>query len=155
VIYEPIRLYWRRSLPGRLDEPAASPTSARIVRRGADVTVATFGAITNDVLAAAEALSPSVEIEVVDLRWLAPLDMTTVLESVTRTGRLLVVHEATKDVGIGAEVAAAVSESGFDALKCAIRRLAPERRDYPPADFERDYQISVDQITEEVLGMVK
>lgn len=155
VIYEPIRLYWRRNLPGRLGEPAASPTLARIVRRGADVTVATFGAITNDVLAAAEALSPSVEVEVVDLRWLAPIDMTTVLESVTRTGRLLVVHEATKDVGIGAEVAAAVSESGFDSLKCAIRRLAPARRDYPPADFERDYQISVDQIMEEVLGMIK
>ncbi|WP_454337117.1 alpha-ketoacid dehydrogenase subunit beta [Streptomyces glaucescens] len=155
VMHEPIRLYWRRTAPVRSDEPAKSPTAARIVRPGTDVTVVTFGAVTNEVLEAAHALGDTVDVEVVDLRWVAPIDMDTVLESVARTGRLLIVHEATKFAGIGAEVAAAVAEHGFDSLRCAVRRLAPDRREYPPADFENDYLIGVREITDEVLVMMK
>lgn len=154
VIYEPIRLYWKRDLaPGA--EPARAPTAARIVRRGSDLTVVTFGAVAQVVLAAAHALSPRVDVEVVDLRWVAPLDMHTVLESVTRTGRLLIVHESPKFAGIGAEVAASVAENRFGALKCPTRRLAPGRREYPPADLEHDYLISAEQITNEMLVMTK
>lgn len=76
VMYEPIRLYWRRDTPARDPEPARSPTAARIVRRGTDLTVATFGAITLDVLEAAHALAPEVDVEVVDLRWVAPSTWT-------------------------------------------------------------------------------
>ncbi|WP_329550937.1 alpha-ketoacid dehydrogenase subunit beta [Streptomyces sp. NBC_00696] len=155
VMYEPIRLYWRRDTPARDPEPARSPTAARIVRRGTDLTVATFGAITLDVLEAAHALAPEVDVEVVDLRWVAPLDMDTVLRSVARTGRLLVVHEGSKDVGIGAEIAASVAERGFDALRGPVHRLAPERRAQPPADFESDYMIGVQEIKDEVLVMTK
>jgi pyruvate dehydrogenase E1 component beta subunit len=155
VMYEPIRLYWRRTAPARSDAPATSPAAARIVRPGTDVTVATFGAVTDEVLEAAHALSPMVDVEVVDLRWVAPVDMDTVLQSVARTGRLLIVHEATKYAGIGAEVAAAVAENGFDSLRCPIHRLAPDRREYPPADFENDYLIGVREITDEVLVMMK
>jgi pyruvate dehydrogenase E1 component beta subunit len=155
VMHEPIRLYWRRTAPVRSGEPAKSPTAARIVRPGTDVTVVTFGAVTNEVLEAAHALSDTVDVEVVDLRWVAPIDMDTVLESVARTGRLLIVHEATKFAGIGAEVAAAVAEHGFDSLRCPVRRLAPDRREYPPADYENDYLIGVREITDEVLVMMK
>lgn len=155
VMHEPIRLYWRRTAPVRSDVPAKSPTAARIVRPGTDVTVVTFGAVTNEVLQAAHALGDTVDVEVVDLRWVAPIDMDTVLESVARTGRLLIVHEATKFAGIGAEVAAAVAEHGFDSLRCPVRRLAPDRRAYPPADFENDYLIGVREITDEVLVMMK
>ncbi|CAL9336051.1 Pyruvate dehydrogenase E1 component subunit beta [Streptomyces sp. enrichment culture] len=155
VMHEPIRLYWRRTAPVRSDVPAKSPTAARIVRPGTDVTVVTFGAVTNEVLEAAHALGDTVDVEVVDLRWVAPIDMDTVLESVARTGRLLIVHEATKFAGIGAEVAAAVAEHGFDSLRCPVRRLAPDRREYPPADFENDYLIGVREITDEVLVMMK
>ncbi|MEW1642288.1 transketolase C-terminal domain-containing protein [Streptomyces sp. NPDC091219] len=155
VMYEPIRLYWRRDTPARDAEPARSPTAARIVRRGTDLTVVTFGAITLDVLEAAHALAPEVDVEVVDLRWVAPLDMDTVLRSVARTGRLLVVHEGSRDVGIGAEIAASVAERGFDALRGPVHRLAPERRAQPPADFESDYMIGVQQIKDEVLVMTK
>ncbi|SEF52493.1 pyruvate dehydrogenase E1 component beta subunit [Actinacidiphila yanglinensis] len=155
VMYEPIRLYWRRSAPARDPEPARSPSAARIVRRGTDLTVATFGAITHEVLEAAHALAPDVDVEVVDLRWVAPIDMNTVLESVARTGRLLVVHEASKDLGIGAEIAASVAEHGFDALRGPVRRLAPDRRTYPPANFEKDYLIGVQEIKDEVLVMTK
>ncbi|MFE5326301.1 alpha-ketoacid dehydrogenase subunit beta [Embleya sp. NPDC056575] len=155
VVYEPIRLYWRRDTPVRDPEPARSPTAARIVRRGTELTIATFGAITHEVLEAAHDLAPDVDVEVVDLRWVAPLDMDTVLESVTRTGRLLIVHEGSKDVGIGAEIAAEVAERGFDTLRAPIRRLAPERRIYPPANFESEYLIGVQEIKDEVLVMTK
>jgi len=155
VMYEPIRLYWRRDTPARAPEPARSPTAARVVRRGTDLTVATYGAISHEVLQAAHALSAEVDVEVVDLRWVAPLDLDTVLESVARTGRLLIVHEGSKDVGIGAEVAAAVAEHGFDSLRAPIRRLAPARRGYPPADFEAEYLIGVQDIKDEVLVMTR
>ncbi|MFI1018286.1 alpha-ketoacid dehydrogenase subunit beta [Streptomyces sp. NPDC020965] len=155
VMYEPIRLYWRRNTPARDPEPAKSPTAARVVRRGTDLTIATFGAVTHEVLEAAHALSPDTDVEVVDLRWVAPLDMHTVMESVARTGRLLIVHEGSKDVGIGAEIAASVAEHGFDALHGPIRRLAPDRRAYPPADFEKDYLIGVQEIKDEVLVMTE
>ncbi|GGS43536.1 alpha-ketoacid dehydrogenase subunit beta [Streptomyces violaceus] len=155
VLYEPIRLYWRKNTPVRDPEPARSPTAARIVRRGADLTVATYGAITHEVLEAAHALSPGIDVEVVDLRWVAPLDMDTVLESVARTGRLLIVHEGSKDVGIGAEIAATVAERGFGTLRRPVRRLAPDRRSYPPADLEADYLIGVPEIKKEVLVMTE
>ncbi|WP_405573463.1 pyruvate dehydrogenase [Streptomyces phaeochromogenes] len=155
VMYEPIRLYWQRNTPARDPEPARSPTAARVVRRGTDLTIATYGAITHEVLEAAHALDPEVDVEVVDLRWVAPLDMDTVLRSVARTGRLLIVHEGSKDVGIGAEIAAAVAERGFDALRGPVRRLAPDRRAYPPADFEKGYLIGVQEIKDEVLVMTK
>ncbi|MCZ4511395.1 pyruvate dehydrogenase [Streptomyces sp. ActVer] len=155
VMYEPIRLYWQRNTPARDPEPARSPTAARVVRRGTDLTIATYGAITHEVLEAAHALDPDVDVEVVDLRWVAPLDMDTVLRSVARTGRLLIVHEGSKDVGIGAEIAAAVAERGFDALRGPVRRLAPDRRAYPPADFEKGYLIGVQEIKDEVLVMTK
>ncbi|WP_406463178.1 pyruvate dehydrogenase [Streptomyces sp. NBC_01622] len=155
VMYEPIRLYWRRDTPSRDPEPARTPTAARVVRRGADLTIATYGAITHEVLEAAHSLGPDVDVEVVDLRWVAPLDMDTVLRSVARTGRLLIVHEGAKDVGIGAEIAASVAERGFDALRGPVHRLAPERRAQPPANFEKDYMIGVQEIKDEVLVMTK
>ena len=155
VVYEPIRLYWRRDTPARDPEPTRLPTAARVVRRGTDLTIATFGAVTHEVVEAAHALSPDLDVEVVDLRWVAPLDMGTVLESVARTGRLLIVHEGSKDVGIGAEIAASVVEHGFDVLRGPVCRLAPDRRAYPPADFERGYQIGVQEIKNKVLVMTK
>ncbi|MFJ9120258.1 alpha-ketoacid dehydrogenase subunit beta [Streptomyces sp. NPDC102394] len=155
LVYEPIRLYWRRDALARDPEPARSPTAARVVRRGADLTVVTYGAITHEVLEAAHALACDVDVEVVDLRWVAPIDMATVLDSVRRTGRLLVVHEGSRDVGIGAEIAASVAEHAFDALRGPVRRLAPARRAYPPADFEKDYMVGVQEIKDEVLVMTK
>ncbi|GAA1985331.1 alpha-ketoacid dehydrogenase subunit beta [Catenulispora subtropica] len=155
VVYEPIRLYWRRTSPPRDPEPAASPTSARILRRGRDLTVATYGAITHEVLEAAHDLAPDVDAEVVDLRWAAPLDVDTVLRSVGRTGRLLVVHEGTKDYGVGAELAASIADRGFDLLRGPVRRLAPARRGFPPADFAKDHLIGVQDIKDGMLEMTK
>lgn len=154
VFYEPIRLYWRRNLPARATAAPADPMMARIARAGTDLTIVTFGAVTNEVLTAAEQVAGAVDVEVVDLRWVAPLDTAAVLDSIGRTGRLLIVHEAVKFGGVGAEVAATIAEIGFDRLRQPIRRLAPDRVHYPPADLEHEYLIRVDRIVEEIKDMV-
>jgi pyruvate/2-oxoglutarate/acetoin dehydrogenase E1 component len=112
------RLYGMR---GSLDEAPLPLGRARVARGGDEVTVATWGQTVRDCLAAA-ADSP-VSLEVIDLRSLVPLDMETVLESVRRTGRLLVVHEAVQDFGAGAEIAARVADELFDELLTPVRRL--------------------------------
>jgi pyruvate/2-oxoglutarate/acetoin dehydrogenase E1 component len=118
VFVENRRLYAMR---GQLDVDPLPLGQARVAVAGDDVTVVTWGQSLRECLGAAE--SASVSIEVVDLRSLVPLDMATVLESVERTGRLLVVHEAVQDFGAGAEIAARVGEELFDLLRTPVRRL--------------------------------
>ena len=135
----------RRQQPRELSEPA-TPLSARIVRRGSDITVVGFGAILEEVLAAADRVSSTTDVEVVDLRWVAPMDTDTVLESVVRTGRLLVVQEAVGFSGVGAELVATVAEHGSHHLKTPMRRLGAPRRLYPPADYEKHHLIGIPEI---------
>ena len=111
------RLYGMR---GSLGEDPLPLGRARDARAGDEVTVVTWGQTLRDCLAAAES-GPS--LEVIDLRSLVPLDMDTVLDSVQRTGRLLVVHEAVQDFGAGAEIAARVADELFDELLTPVRRL--------------------------------
>ena len=113
------------------------------MRHGADITVVAFGAVLEEVLAAADRLASDIAVEVVDLRWIAPMDTDTVLGSVARTGRLLVVHEAIGFGGVGAEVVATVAEHGSEHLRSPMRRLAAPRRLYPPADYEKHYLIGI------------
>ena len=153
IFFEPKRLYWKRKRqPRELSEPA-SALSARVVRRGSDITVVGFGALLEEVLAAADLIASTVDVEVVDLRWIAPMDTDTVLGSVARTGRLLVVHEAIGFGGVGAEVVATVAEHGSHHLRSPMRRLAAPRRIYPPADYENDYLIGVSDIVSAIEEM--
>ncbi len=151
IFYEPKRLYWKRNQQPR--DPAApeSPLSARIVRRGSDITVVGWGAALEEVLEAAEQVAPTIDVEVVDLRWIAPMDTDTVLQSVARTGRLLVVHEAVGFAGVGAELVATVAEHGSEHLRGPMRRLAAPRRLYPPADHEKHYLVGIS----DVIGAIK
>jgi acetoin:2,6-dichlorophenolindophenol oxidoreductase subunit beta len=97
---------------------------ADIKRKGRDVTVVANSLMVHYSLAAAEKLAAEgVEVEVVDLRTLAPLDEATILESVGRTGRLVVVDECPLRCGIASEVSASVAERGFDLLQAPIRRV--------------------------------
>jgi pyruvate dehydrogenase E1 component beta subunit len=151
IFFEPKRLYWkRRQQPRELVEPD-SPLGARVVRRGSDITVVGWGAALEDVLEAADLVSPTIGVEVVDLRWIAPMDTETVLESVANTGRLLVVHEAVGFAGVGAEVVAMVAEHGHRHLRSPMRRLAAPRQLYPPADYEKHYLVDVS----DVVGAIK
>jgi pyruvate/2-oxoglutarate/acetoin dehydrogenase E1 component len=118
VFVENRRLYGMR---GSLDEDPLPLGRARIARAGEDVSVVTWGQSLRECLAAADATSAS--LEVIDLRSLVPLDMETVVTSVRRTGRLLIVHEAVQDFGAGAEIAARVADELFDQLLTPVRRL--------------------------------
>jgi pyruvate/2-oxoglutarate/acetoin dehydrogenase E1 component len=120
----PVVFVENRRLYGSKGDPDADPLplgKARVAVEGEQVTVVTWGQMVRTCLAAAE-LGPA-SLEVVDLRSLAPLDIETVEESVRRTGRLLLVHEAVQDFGAGAEIAARVADDLFDELRTPVRRL--------------------------------
>lgn len=109
---------------------------ARVARGGDDVTVVTWGQMLRRCLAAADEGPAS--LEVIDLRSLVPLDMETVIESVRRSGRLLIVHEAVQDFGPGAEIAARVGDELFDELRTPVRRLGAPSVPMPfSPDLER------------------
>ena len=146
VFFEPKRLYWKR----RRQPPRTGPRGLRAGcphdpqrirhhrRRVQEVL--------EDMLAAAHALAGTIDVEVLDLRWIAPMDFDSVLASVARTGRLLVVHEAVELCGRGAELVATVAEHGSHILTTPMRRLAPDTRCPPSADAENDYLIGQSDI---------
>jgi pyruvate/2-oxoglutarate/acetoin dehydrogenase E1 component len=119
VFIENRRLY---AMHGQPNEQPLPLGAARIARHGDDVSVVTWGQTLRECLLAAETSAAS--LDVIDLRSLVPLDMETILRSVERTGRLLVAHEAVRDFGAGAEIAARVAEELFDQLLAPVRRLA-------------------------------
>jgi pyruvate dehydrogenase E1 component beta subunit len=100
--------------------------------------------------AATAAAEEGTSIEVVDLRSLSPLDMPTLRSSVERTGRLVVVHEAPVFLGMGAEVAARITESCFYALEAPVLRVGGFDTPYPPSRVEEDYLPDLDRILDAV-----
>jgi 2-oxoisovalerate dehydrogenase E1 component len=119
-----------------------------VVRPGSDVTVVSVSRMVHEAVAAAEALAAEgVSVEVVDLRTVAPLDMAPVLDSVHRTGRLLIAHEAVVPFGIGAEIAAVVAKEAFWDLDAPIERVgaAPTPPPYAP-ELERAWLPDRDSI---------
>ena len=97
---------------------------ANVLRAGSDVTVVSYSRIMNDCVAVADKLAKEgIKVELIDLRTVSPLDMDTVLTSVARTRRAVVVHEAVKAFGVGAEVAARIGEALFGQLRAPVRRL--------------------------------
>jgi 2-oxoisovalerate dehydrogenase E1 component len=99
---------------------------ASVVRSGRDVTLVSYSRMLNDALGAAETVAAEgIEVEVVDLRTIAPWDRQTVLESLSRTRRLVVAHEGVQDFGVGAEIAAAAANEGFWHLDAPVVRVAP------------------------------
>lgn len=103
---------------------AAPIGKARIARAGRDASVITYGAMVHRALEAAETLAAQgIELEVVDLRSLQPWDKQTVLESVARTHRVVIAHEAVMSFGIGAEIAATIAHEGFDELDAPVLRV--------------------------------
>ena len=121
VVYvENRRLYGMRGAPPGEPLPLGR---ARVATAGEDVTLITWGQMLRTSEAAAESAAGSVE--VIDLRSLVPLDWDTVLASATKTGRVLIVHEAVQDFGPGAEIASRLGAELFDLLRAPVRRLAP------------------------------
>lgn len=105
---------------------------ADVKRPGADVTVVTYGRMVGVCLEAAERLAGAgIEAEILDLRTVAPLDCEAILGSVARTHRAVVVHEANRSFGVGAEVAALLADEGFDLLDAPVRRVAAKDTPLP------------------------
>lgn len=116
--------------------------AARLVRSGADATIVTYGATVQMVERAAAALAgDGIEVEVLDLRSLQPWDETAVLQSLARTHRLLIVHEAVEAFGVGAEIAARMADTGFEELDAPILRIGAPFVPVPFAPgLEKQYQ---------------
>ena len=149
VFCEPKRLYHAAKAP-----IADAPTplySARTVRPGRDVTVVGYGpTVSTLVESATAAADDGIELEVIDLRSISPLDMPTVIESVKRTGRLIVVHEAPHSFGVGAEIAARVTEQAFYSLEAPVLRVTGYDTPYPPSRLEHEWLPNLDRVLDAV-----
>jgi pyruvate dehydrogenase E1 component beta subunit len=151
MFFEPKRRYWEK---GDLDV-AAGPQlglhDARVARPGEHVTVAAYGPMVRTALeAAAAAAADGTSVEVVDLRSLSPLDMNTLIASVERTRRLVVVHEAPVFLGLGSEIAARVTERCFYALEAPVLRVGGFHTPYPASRIEEDYLPDLDRVLDAV-----
>jgi len=151
VFLEPARLY-RAVRQEVADDGRALPLDVCFtLREGSDVTIVTWGAMTAEVLrAVAELDEDGVSAEVLDLATLSPIDSATILASVAKTGRLVIVHEAARNVGVGAEIAALVAEHGLYDLQAPILRVAGYDTIMPLFRLEQDYIPSVRRIVDAV-----
>ncbi len=151
IFFEPKRRYWDR---GEVDVDAPAELGlhqARVARPGTDATVVAYGPMVATALTAAnEAEREGHSLEVVDLRSLSPIDFNTVEASVRRTGRLVVVHEAPVFAGLGAEIAARISERCFYQLESPVLRVGGFATPYPPAKLEKHYLPDPDRILDAV-----
>ncbi len=150
VFFEPKRRYWEKA---ELDVAASQERlfAGRVARPGRDVTLVCYGPMVRTCLDAAAAVAgEGVEIEVIDLRTLSPLDIDLVCGSVERTGRLVVAHEATTFLGMGAEIAAMLTERCFYSLEAPVLRVGGFHAPYPPSRLEEHYLPDLDRVLDAV-----
>jgi 2-oxoisovalerate dehydrogenase E1 component beta subunit len=153
IFYEPKRRYWEKAeLPDGLRLADAPPLhQAKVVREGDHVTLAAYGPMVKTCLEAATAAEEEGHsLEVVDLRSLSPLDIDTLAASVEKTGRLIVVHEASTFLGMGAEVAARISERCFYSLEAPVLRVGGFNLPYPPSKLEEEFLPDLDRVLDAV-----
>lgn len=147
VFLEPKRIYRlvKQEVP---DNGEALPLDqAFVLREGTDLTLVTWGAYTVESLQAAEQLAQAgIQVEVIDLATISPIDSATILESVEKTGRLMIVHEAPKNCGVGAEIAAIVAEHALTSLVAPIQRVTGFDTMMPYYKLENFYMPSVTRI---------
>ena len=147
IFLEPKRRYW---LKAELALPVTTePVGQAVVRSpGDDVTVVTYGPLVATALEAADAAATDLElsVEVIDLRSLVPLDRDTVVRSVEKTGRCVVLHEGPRTLGMGAELAALIQEHAFYCLEAPVLRATGFDTPYPPARLEDAWLPGVDRV---------
>jgi 2-oxoisovalerate dehydrogenase E1 component beta subunit len=151
IFLEPSRLY--RLVKQEInDDGQALPLDVCYrLREGTDVTLVTWGAVVTETLRAVEKLeSEGVSCEVLDLATLSPIDHDTIIESVVKTGRLVIVHEAPRNCGVGAEIAATVAERALYDLHAPIKRVTGYDTIIPLSRLEHDYIPSTARITDAV-----
>lgn len=156
VIFIENRLLYEREFPGHTPDERIPLGRAQIVKHGTDATVVAWSRMVIDALKAAETLAlEGIDVEVIDLRTITPLDKTTVLESLGRTHRLLIAHDAVQDFGVGAELAAIAVNEGFWSLDAPVLRVGAA---YSPAPYapvlEREWLPSVESIIQGIRRQV-
>lgn len=145
IFMEPKSRYWQKDTvdtgtPGNLH-------GSQVVREGRHLTLVAWGAMVARCLQVAElAAEDGIEIEVLDLRWLKPIDAEGLAASVSKTRRAVVVHEAPLTAGLGAEVAALITQHCFDTLKAPVERVTGFDVPYPSGDLEDEYIPNIDRI---------
>jgi len=154
IFLEPKRQY--HADKAELDESVSmadvSPLfSSRVVREGSDLTLLAYGPMVKTAMASAEAAATEGRsIEVIDLRTLSPLDLAPVYASVRKTGRAVVTHEAHVNLGLGAEVAARISEQCFYSLEAPVLRVGGFDTPYPPSRIEEQWLPDLDRVLDAV-----
>jgi 2-oxoisovalerate dehydrogenase E1 component beta subunit len=151
IFLEPKRQY--HADKAELDDTATPEPlfSSRVVRPGSDVTVLTYGPMVKIAMKAAEAAAgEGKSLEVIDLRTLSPLDMGPVFDSVRRTGHVVVAHEAHVNLGLGAELAARITEQCFFSLEAPVLRVGGFDTPYPPSRLEEEWLPDLDRVLDAV-----
>ena len=150
IFFEPKRRYWEKADVDTTMTP--DPLwNARVVRPGTDATLLAYGPMVKTCMDAATAAEEDGRsLEVVDLRSMSPLDYPTVFESVRRTKRLIVVHEAPSFVGLGTEIAARVSEELYYEMEAPVLRVTGFDTPYPPSRLEEEYLPDLDRVLDAV-----
>ena len=156
IFFEPKRIYraFREEVP---EEPYTVPLGkARVAREGTDVTLVAWGAMVHVALAAAEQAEAAYgwSCEVLDLRTLSPLDLDTILASIEKTNRCVVVHEAPRQSGFGAEIAALIGERAILHLEAPVVRVAGYDTAMPYYTLEDHYMPSPERTVQAIAGVV-
>ena len=150
IFFEPKRRYWQKGLVN-LDTPPSGMHDAKVIREGSQVTLVSYGPMIPTALQAAEvAAAEGTSIEVIDLRSMSPIDFGTIINSVKKTGRLVVASEASTSFSVSAEIAAKVAELAFYHLEAPVIRVGSFDVPYPPAKLEELFLPDADRILEAV-----
>lgn len=125
---------------------------AKVIKEGSDVTLVSYSMVMNHAIVAADRLKKEgIDVELIDLRTISPIDKETILESIAKTGRLVIAHEAVKQGGVGGEIAAIVAEEGIDYLDAPIVRIGAPFTPVPFArKLEQAYRVTAEDIYEKI-----
>ena len=147
IFFEPKRRYWLKGEVDLENPSTADPFSAQVLREGSELSLVAWGPLVPVAMAAAEAAAQEGRsVEVIDLRSLSPIDFASLEASVQRTGRMVVAHEAPVFSGLGAEIAARITERSFYSLEAPVIRVGGYHMPYPPAGVEADYVPDLDRV---------
>ena len=149
VFLEPTRLYRAQKEEVNDNGERLPLDSCFVLREGHDVTLVAWGAVIKETLEAAQSLGEEgIEAEVIDVATVSPLDFETILASVEKTGRLVIIHEAPRNVGVGAEIAARIAERGLLSLQAPIERVTAYDTIVPLPRLEKAYMPQANDIVE-------
>jgi len=157
VFFEPARVYRAIKMEVPEEEYVIPLGLARVAREGRDLTLIAWGAQVRIALEAAERVAAEgrCDVEVIDVRTLSPFDSVTVTASVVKTGRAVVVHEAPRTGGFGAEIAAQIMERAILHLKAPVRRVTGFDTMPPLAKLEDYFHPDVDRVVDEIIATME